>query len=138
MPLDEAPKLVSMMGAIERAVIAELYARLEGAGFTGLSHESAAIFQFIRPGGSPVEEIARLAQATPEAVAEQVRLLAAAGYATASAGQVSLTDRGRAAAEAGLAALDEIEAGWRRALGGEGFGALAAGLARLNLRPIPG
>ena len=135
MPLDEAPKLVSMMGAIERAVVAELYARLSAAGFGGLSPESALIFQFVRPGGSTVDELARLAQASADAVLEQVRRLAAEGYVEGSE-RVSLTARGRAAAEVGLRAIDEIEAGWRRELGDEAFAGLVAALARLNLRPV--
>ena len=43
MQLDESPKLVSMMGAIEHAVIAELYRRLAARGFDGLTPASTAL-----------------------------------------------------------------------------------------------
>ncbi|CAA9479618.1 MAG: hypothetical protein AVDCRST_MAG30-715 [uncultured Solirubrobacteraceae bacterium] len=138
MPLDESPKLVSMMVAIEHAVIAELYRRLAARGFDGLTPASTAIFQFVRPGGSPVAELARLAHQTPAAIEEQVDALARAGYVRVEGSErrVALSDRGLAAAAVGLEAIDEIEAGWRKRLGGDGFSSLASGIAQLNLDPV--
>jgi len=43
-PLDESPNLISLLGAVQAAMIAGLYDRLEAAGFEGLTPSSAAIF----------------------------------------------------------------------------------------------
>ncbi len=68
-------------------------------------------------------------------VVSAANALAAAGYVEAE-GRVALTARGRAAADLGLRAIDEIEAGWRRVLGEDGYAGLAAALARINLQTV--
>ena len=132
MPLDEAPNLVSLHLAVARGALDELYRRLAAEGYE-MHPGAAVVFQHIRPGGSPVEELARLGHATPAAVEEQAQALEAQGYVRREGDLVDLTDHGRRAVEAGLAALASIEARWREILGDGGYAAFASGLARLNL-----
>jgi DNA-binding MarR family transcriptional regulator len=138
-PLDEPPNLVSLLGALERRVISEIYLRLDQAGFRGLRPASAPIFQFVRPGGSSIEEIARLAQLSGETALAEARALEEAGYARVEAAadhpelQVELTARGEAAAALGLQVVAETEARWREILGETDFSNFLAGAARLML-----
>ena len=134
MPLDEQPNLISLLLAVERAAIDELYRALAAAGHGDLQSASAAVFQHIRPGGSRVDELARMGQMSPAAAEEQVRAMQAAGYVLASDdGRVVLTARGQAAVAAGMTAIAAIEARWRRELGEGGYAAFASALARLNI-----
>jgi hypothetical protein len=138
-PLDEPPNLVSLLGALERRVISEIYLRLEQAGFRGLRAASAPIFQFVRPGGSSIEEIARLAQLSDEAALAEARALEQAGYARVEAApdhpglKVALTARGESAAALGLQVVAETETRWRELLGESDFSNFVAGAARLML-----
>lgn len=137
MPLGEPPNLVALLIAIQTAAIEELYRELGAAGFTELSPASAPIFQFVRPGGSDVQEIAGLAGVTVASIAEQVSALERSGYATGEpGGAVELTARGQAAAQFGLRTLDALEERWRGVLGSETFQAFAGALAQLNLDPL--
>jgi DNA-binding transcriptional ArsR family regulator len=136
-PLDETPNLVSLLVRVEHAVIAELYHRLAREGFPDLTSSSAAIFQFIRPGGSSIDELARLAQLSPAAVREQTDALADAGYVRLREdGGIELTPRGATVVQHGQRALHEIERGWEKQLGSDAFSAFVSALARLNLAPI--
>lgn len=137
MPLDEAPNLVSLLGALEREVISELYDRLSHDGFDGLTPASAPVFQFVRPGGSSVSELARRALSSEAAVHEQARALEAAGYARLGEENgeptVELSARGREAAALGQRVLAEIEARWRARLGRGDFDNFYGAAARLAL-----
>ncbi len=134
MPLDEQPNVVSLLLAVERAAIDDLYRSLAAAGHEGIAPASAAVFQHIRPGGSHVDELARLGRTSLAAMQEQVRVTEAAGYVRSGEdGRVALTARGTAAVTAGMAALEEIDGRWRRELGDAGYRAFVSALARLNL-----
>lgn len=134
MPLDEAPNLISLLMAVERTVIDELYRRLGEDGYDDLDPGSAVVFQHIRPGGSTPEELARLGQVTVASVEEQGRAMQAAGYVRRhDDGRIELNARGEAAVGAGMAVLADVERRWRDLLGEESFGAFAHALARLNL-----
>jgi DNA-binding MarR family transcriptional regulator len=133
-PLDEQPNLVSLLLAVDRRAIDELYRALAAAGHPDLEPATAAVFQHIRPGGSQIDELARLGQMSRAAVEEQARAMQAAGYVRADAeGRIALTARGEAAVAAGMAALAGIEARWRAELGETAFSAFASALARLNI-----
>ena len=140
MPLDGSPNLASLLAAVQAAMIDNLYDRLAAGGFTGLSPASAGIFRFVRPGGSGIDELARLAHASRSAVEEQVTALIEGGYARMTPREdgdlVELTTRGRAATRVGLAALADIEREWERLLGPESYSAFVAALARLNLAVV--
>ena len=123
--------------AVARAALDELYGRLASAGFAHLQPASAVVFQHIRPGGSSLDELARLGGMTPAAVEEQVSALETAGYVVrvqdGDQRLVELTAHGREAVSFGLGVLAEIEQQWRTALGDTAFEAFAYALARLNL-----
>ncbi len=131
--MDEPPNLVSLLLAVSRDAVDELYRRLAQAGHADLPPGSAVVFQHMRPGGSTVEELARLGRVSEAAVEEQARALEASGHVERTDGHVGLTARGLAAVDAGLAILVEIEDRWRAVLGSDGFTGFAGGLARLNL-----
>jgi DNA-binding MarR family transcriptional regulator len=135
MPLDEQPNLVALLLAVERSAIDDLYRSLQAAGHDGLAPASAAVFQHIRPGGSQLDELARLGQMSEAAVREQVRDMQEAGYVRAGDdGRVSLTPRGEAAVAAGMRALGDIERRWRELLGESAYSSFVSALARLNLQ----
>jgi DNA-binding MarR family transcriptional regulator len=133
MPLDEPPNLVSLLLAVYRDAVDELYRRLAQEGHGDLPPGSAVVFQHMRPGGSTVEELARLGRVSEAAVEEQTAALEASGHVERRDGRVDLTPRGRAAVDAGLRILTEIEDRWRAVLGSDGFTGFAGGLARLNV-----
>ena len=134
MPLNEQPNLLSLLLAVERMAMDELYRALAAAGYGDLEPASAAVFQHIRPGGSRLDELARLGRMSPAAVDEQARAMQAAGYVTSDGdGRIALTARGEAAVTAGMEAIAGIEARWRRELGEGGYASFASALARLNI-----
>ena len=134
MPLDEQPNLISLLLAVERAAIDGLYRALAAAGHPDLKPTSAAVFQHIRPGGSHLDELARMGQMSLTAVEEQAQAMQAAGYVLVDGdGRIALTAQGEAAVTAGMAAIAGIEARWRRELGESGYAAFASALARLNI-----
>ena len=134
MPLDEQPNLVSLLLAVERTAMDELYRALKAAGHGDLEPASAAVFQHIRPGGSHLDELARMGRMSLAAMREQARQMEGAGYVRAvGEGRIALTARGEAAVAAGMEALTQIEARWRRELGDGAYGAFVSALARLNL-----
>ncbi len=134
MPLDEQPNLVSLLLAVERSALDEVYRALGSAGHQDLAPASAAVFQHIRPGGSELEELARLSRTSTAAIEEQARAMEQAGYVRAVGnGRIALTARGEAAVATGMAALAGIEARWREQLGESAYAGFATALARLNL-----
>ena len=103
-----------------------LLERVAAAGFSDIRIAHTAVFQHVLDAGSRITELAERAQLTKPTVVYLVNDLEAMGYAErvpdpgdGRAKLVRLTERGRAAREAGRAAVVEIETEWGAALGEE-------------------
>ena len=101
-----------------------LLERVAAAGFSDIRIAHTAVFQHVLDTGSRITELAERAQLTKPTVVYLVNDLEAMGYAErvpdpadGRAKLVRLTERGRAAREAGRAAVVEIETEWGAALG---------------------
>jgi len=104
---------------------AELFERVETAGYGDLRPGHGCVFGNIDPDGSRLTDLAERARMTKQSVGEVASDLEARGYVErvpdpndGRAKIIRLTERGRAAQAIGQALIDDLERDW-----GERFGA---------------
>ena len=136
-PPDLSDQSLSMLIGIADRVIADAVdVGLATGGFGDLGRAHGVVFEMIDPEGSRITDMARRARMTKQGMGQLVADLEALGYlerrpdpADRRAKLVVLTAKGRAAVEAGLAALTELEASWAWHLGERRARELRAALA---------
>ena len=128
-----------------RALIADFHDRLDAAGYPDVRPGSGNVFESIGFGGSTVAAMAQRAGITPQAMVQVVDYLEARGYVERTpdptdrrAKLVRLTDRGRAADQAGRDTLAAIETAWRQHLGADRYDAFRATLEEIVATLEPG
>lgn len=133
------PTLLTLLRSVERAVTAQVVARLARAGYPGLSPTHGKVFPFVGDAGSRVADMARAAGVTKQTMAEFVSLLERQGYverrpdpSDQRAKLVVLTDRGREVVATGARALAEARARVAAAIGDDGLAELVGLLTRLD------
>jgi DNA-binding MarR family transcriptional regulator len=109
------------------------------AGFTELRPAHGSVFAFLPTGGARLTALARRAQITKQSMGELVRDLEVLGYvaqlpdpADGRAKIVTFTDRGRAANEAGILAVRNVEHEWAERIGADRAKELRATLEALT------
>jgi DNA-binding MarR family transcriptional regulator len=121
------PTIVSVFRRATEIMIEDLIARLDAAGFAGLTPSHQMVFENLDPGGTRLTELAVRAGMTHQSMSELVSLLEQRGYVkrrvdpTDRRGRiVTLTSSGRRLARQALRELELIEAEWRENLAGIG------------------
>jgi DNA-binding MarR family transcriptional regulator len=116
-------------------------AALREAGFGDIRPGDAKVFPFVRPGGSPVGEIAALAGVRKQTMAEAVDQLTRGGYlerrpnpGDARSRLIFLTERGKAARPIAVTAGDRVEAHWAELTSPEEIESLRSRLLHLLQR----
>lgn len=128
---------ISMLGQAYSLLGFQIVEGVVGTGFPQKPKHSA-VFSQIHPDGSRLTELARRANMTPQAMGELVDELEELGYLTREpdptdrrAKMIVLTERGRAAVEAGKQTIVGLEARIDEMLGEAGHRTLRALLAKL-------
>ena len=140
----------TIIGVVRRAaalMIDDLIARLDAAGFAGLTPAHQAVFENLDPGGTRLTQLAARAGITHQSMSELVSVLEQRGYVerTPDPGDrrariVRLTPAGRQMARRAIKEMAAIEAEWRQRLAREGLkgdivAALTQALASQQPRP---
>jgi DNA-binding MarR family transcriptional regulator len=122
-----------------RAMEQRVFARLAEAGFDDVTPAQARVMQRIGPDGTRLTELAEAAQVTKQTAGFLVDQLERAGYvrrtpdpSDARARLVRIAERGAAAQPVGDAAVAEVEAEWRAAIGERRWAQLRDALTRLR------
>jgi len=117
---------VALLYRAADALVAELSAGMEQAGYGDVRGAHGCVFGNIDADGMRLTELAELAGMTKQAVGEAVSDLEGLGYAERVADPsdgrakiIRLTDRGRAAQRAGFAIIADIESEWVERFGAE-------------------
>jgi DNA-binding MarR family transcriptional regulator len=141
------PTIISVFRRAALLMLDDLVARLDAAGFPGLTPAHQAVFESLDPGGTRLTELAARAGITRQSMSELVSVLEQRGYlerhpdpGDGRARIVRLTPTGRQMARRGIKEMAAIEAEWRRRLASEGLqgdivAALTQALAAQHLRP---
>jgi DNA-binding MarR family transcriptional regulator len=123
--------LLPLLARAKEQVVDELHTRLEDEGYGDIRPGHGCVFGFIEREGSRLTDLAEHARFTKQAVGEVVTDLERLGYlervpdpADGRAKLIRLTDRGRAALDAGNRIFAEIEARWAEELGEERIASL--------------
>jgi DNA-binding MarR family transcriptional regulator len=136
---DAEPRLntVAMLGQAYSLLGFQIVDGVVGAGYPQKPKHSA-VFAQIEPQGSRLTDLARRANITPQAMGELVDELEELGYLTRQpdptdrrAKLITLTDRGRAAVDAGKATIGGLENRITEILGDEGHRTLRHLLSRI-------
>ena len=135
------PTLLTLLRSVERAVTAQVVARMARSGYPGLSATHGKVFPFVGEAGSRVADMARAAGVTKQTMGEFVALLERQGYVERRpdptdhrAKLVVLTDRGREVVATGAEALADARARVTEAIGARGLADLLDLLGRLDER----
>ncbi len=130
---------VALLYTAADALVAELSARLEQAGYGDVRQAHGCVFGNLAPDGMRLTELAELAGMTKQGVGEAVSDLERLGYAERVADPsdgrakiIRLTDRGRAAQRAGFEIIGVIESEWAQRFGAERVEEMRALLAELT------
>jgi DNA-binding MarR family transcriptional regulator len=125
-PPDRHVTLIAQFRQISRQLVAELTERLHAAGYEDVTPSYQAVFENIDRQGTRLTVLATRAEMTHPSMSELVTLLERRGYVERRPDPsdrrvrlVSLTEKGRQAVRAALAASAEIEVAWN-ARAGEG------------------
>ncbi len=141
------PTIISMFRRAAGLMIEDLIARLDAAGFAGLTPAHQAVFENLDPGGTRLTELAARAGITRQSMSELVSVLEQRGYlerrpdpSDRRARIVRLTPAGRQMARRSIKEMAAIEAEWRKRLAREGLNgdivaALTQALATQQPRP---
>jgi DNA-binding MarR family transcriptional regulator len=123
------PTIISVFRRATDVMIEDLIARLDAAGFAGLTPSHQIVFENLDPGGTRLTELAVRAGMTHQSMSELVSLLEQRGYVKRRvdptdrrARIVSLTSSGTRLARQALRELASIEAEWHEYLAGTGAG----------------
>jgi DNA-binding MarR family transcriptional regulator len=121
------PTIISVFRRATDVMIEDLIARLDAAGFAGLTPSHQIVFENLDPGGTRLTELAVRAGMTHQSMSELVSLLEQRGYVKRRvdptdrrARIVSLTSSGRRLARQALRELASIEAEWHEHLAATG------------------
>ncbi len=130
---------VALLYTAADALVAELLARMEHAGYGDVRQAHGCVFGNIAPDGMRLTELAELAGMTKQGVGEAVSDLERLGYAERVADPsdgrakiIRLTDRGRAAQRAAFEVISDIERTWTERFGAERVEAMRALLIDLT------
>ena len=135
--------LIARFRQVSRMLVDDLTDRLHAAGYTDVTPAYQAVFENIDRNGTRLTVLAARAEMTHPSMSELVNLLERRGYverrpdpADGRARVVHLTQQGRQAARAALAAIAEIEADWYSRTGPDidWHTALNRGMARQTTR----
>jgi DNA-binding MarR family transcriptional regulator len=117
---------VALLYTAADALVGDLTARMEGAGYGDVRGAHGCVFGNIEADGMRLTELAERAAMTKQAVGEAVSDLERLGYAERVADPsdgrakiIRLTDEGSAAQRAGFAIIAELEAEWVERFGAE-------------------
>jgi DNA-binding MarR family transcriptional regulator len=117
---------VALLYAAADAIVSDLSARMEEAGYGDVRGAHGCVFGNIEAGGMRLTELAERAGMTKQAVGEAVSDLERLGYAERVADPtdgrakiIRLTDQGCAAQRAGFAIIADLEAEWVERFGAE-------------------
>ncbi len=123
-----------LVDASER-FLGEALARLDEAGYGGLSVSHAFAVQLVAAGVTTITALARTMRMTPQAVSAIVNQLERRGYVDRARGEsdaraklLGLTEDGRQLAGAIAGALTEVEGGWADIVGNERLAGVKATL----------
>jgi DNA-binding MarR family transcriptional regulator len=116
--------LGNLLGAAARQLGSELDDALGRAELAGVRSAHAAVFQFIEPGGSRLNDLADRAGMTKQALGELVRHLEEHGYVTVApdpddrrAKRVTLTGAGWHVVDVGVQVIDDYDDRLRKLIG---------------------
>jgi DNA-binding MarR family transcriptional regulator len=133
---------VGLLYTAADALIADLTARLEQAGYGDIRQAHGCVFGNIVPDGMRLTELAELAGMTKQGVGEAVSDLERLGYAERVADPsdgrakiIRLSDRGRDAQRTGYEIIATIEAEWTQRFGAEHVEQMRALLVDLTAPP---
>jgi DNA-binding MarR family transcriptional regulator len=135
---ETVPTIISVFRQAARLMTDDLIARLDTAGFTGLTPAHQTVFENLDPGGTRLTELAARAGITHQSMSELISVLEQRGYlercpdpGDRRARIVRLTPAGRLMARRAIKELAAIEAEWRTRLAREGLtGDIAAALTQ--------
>lgn len=130
--------IAHLLGAVVRAMEAELLRRLHADGYADIRAAHFAVFRHLAPDGSRITELAERAQMTKQSVGELVSYLESRGYLQRqpdpSDGRVriiKLTTRGERSRAAAFEAFRDIETAWRDEVGPRRVAELRTTLAKI-------
>jgi DNA-binding MarR family transcriptional regulator len=141
------PTIISVFRRAAALMIDDLVARLDAAGFAGLTPAHQAVFENLDPGGARLTELAARAGITHQSMSELVSVLEQRGYlercpdpSDGRARIVRLTPLGQQMARQAIKEMAAIEAEWRKRLSRDGLQgdivtALTQALATQQSRP---
>jgi DNA-binding MarR family transcriptional regulator len=141
------PTIINVFRQAAGLMIDDLIARLDAAGFAGLTPAHSAVFENLDPGGTRLTELAARARITHQSMSELISVLQQRGYlerrpdpGDRRARIVCLTPTGRKMIRQSIKEIAAIEAEWRRRLARNGLkgdivAALTHALATQQPRP---
>jgi DNA-binding MarR family transcriptional regulator len=122
------PTIISVFRHAAALMIDDLIARLDTAGFPGLTPAHQAVFENLDPGGTRLTELAARGGITHQSMSELVSVLEQRGYlerrpdpSDGRARIVRLTPTGRQMARQAIKEMAAIEAEWRQRLARAGL-----------------
>jgi len=122
---------------------AELFERVEAAGYSDLRPGHGCVFGNIDPDGSRLTELAERARMTKQSVGEVASDLEARGYVErvpdpndGRAKIIRLTQRGREAQAIGQALIDDLERDWGERFGADRVAALRDALEAITAEDL--
>jgi DNA-binding MarR family transcriptional regulator len=122
------PTIISVVRRAAALMTGDLVARLDAAGFAGLTPAHQAVFENLDPGGTRLTELAARAGITRQSMSELVSVLEQRGYlerrpdpSDGRARIVRLTPTGRKMARRAIKEMAAIEAEWRKRLTRQGL-----------------
>ena len=122
------PTIISVFRRAAALMVDDLVARLDAAGFAGLTPACHPVFENLDPGGTRLTELAARAGITHQSMSELVSLLEQRAYVErhpdpidGRARIVRLTPAGRQAARRAIKEIAAIETEWRQRLAREGL-----------------
>ena len=139
------PTIISVVRRAAALMIDDLIARLDAAGFAGLTPAHQAVFENLDPGGTRLTELAARAGITHQSMSELVSVLEQRGYVErrpdpgdGRARIVRLTPTGRQMARRAIKEMAAIEAEWRQRLARDGLkGDIVTALTQALATPQP-
>jgi DNA-binding MarR family transcriptional regulator len=133
---------VALLFVAADGLVAELSARLKGAGYADIRGAHGCVFGNIDPAGMRLTELAELAGMTKQAVGEAVSDLERLGYAERVADPsdgrakiIRLTERGSDAQQTGFRIIADIEREWVERYGAKRVAALRTMLLDITGAP---
>jgi DNA-binding MarR family transcriptional regulator len=135
--------IVSVFRRAAALMIDDLIARLDAAGFAGLTPAHQAVFENLDPGGNRLTELATRAGTTHQSMSELVSVLEQRGYlerrpdpSDGRARLVCLTPVGRQMSRRAITEMAAIETEWRLQLARDGVkGDIVAALTQATRYP---